>query len=1355
MGLEGLEYILNKREVVPTVSSLALLERPEQVEADYLRHVRTYVPISRVAAGNGEQMSVEKFEQRVIQQVTAARAPRGYITADYGYGKTSTALYLWQRAEAAGLLAVPPFQLLELSNLVDAAHGWARYRLLSASRDLVPRLDDLYRRTTSPSIEAAARESGSSEAILRRWVSEGRFTLELQTADYLRYFTELTELAGEAGYKGVVLLPDEIQQYIEPKIKTSAGDPIAPFFNLIQGLATREGYLKFGLILVIPLKEIGVIRDARGRGDLLQRMRELSLDLSTVYDQEFAARLWERLAREFGFDAIAADIVRPETLAALGQIASRTDLSQGPRTVINAFRRMVEQYQAQVGGAAYSPIDLIDDMLNANIQQTGNDQIPNVARRALQSSLVRGRPDLATAVKLAAAYPNDGAPRDVQRLYRVEAAFDELHRVALGDLVIAVGPIDRGGFTLTGLDRVKLTVEWLPQTIRDFRRFYGEAHDDTRDRALEVFARLLKERVFRGWKVIEETPRMLTTDRAIVFQGDFQSFAARYPRRQARVKLFWGDDKELQGDLGDDVVIEYRLTIGDREDEERQGRAEPLTLDFDHHRAIIPINLMYLRPEGVALQIQQQLRDVWSPYELTPLVLMNIHQLLEEKRADNLIPKTDDQYIKSGFQPDLLDEVQRSLFNDVVGRPVHAAGPKMTEAVIERLLEARFGQGYRTLMPATTWRDSLRKYINALNRLEKPYQRRGEVEVEGTKSEIAGYFVISNPMLDNFMRTFADLLTLTREWPSQKQERQGEKGAVKFTLHPQERAILSWLTSSTEPSQAIQIGGKSHRVQVLMLGDVYERSAALGYQSDEVEQLIELLVQRGIVEIHQQRLLRELPSETPDAEALSRQLTEVQELIDILRRGFNDTERLMVLHKAAVRWAQGVEEQLQSIKPDPEIFDKLSRQASAAQKELRQIAADRQRELQRRLTTMLAGVLSLRADMQPTLERPIEGTVIYVDQVNVLRSALSKMGQKVGGELVQLRSKMEQAQSALDRPEMAPEDLVAQAGRVAQFEKEIATTQREREQFESLYQQLNGWRRLVTTGSELQGHLQEMDAAAQDLVVPFETIARNIRADISSQPQAQKLAVLPNYIAYETQLDVLKAQLLQIRGRALDDFADRQNRYRVALVNSGLYRREQLDQPFEYNFSNPGESFRLLEEYIQARVIEATEQLGRLAHSHRQSIKQILETPFLGSLPEEDRSRLEKDGAETQQQLAELIQAGVEVKRRAQEIEVIRDFSGPDEGQFAAVVIELGRIKDGLRQSDQRVRDMDAWLRQMDLRPEEQAVLDRLDPLTPEELVDLVDWRAAAGQSDEAFWKSVRALFEKRRVRIQVSRTRS
>lgn len=1351
MGLEGLEYILNKREVVPTVSSLALLERPEQVENDYRRHVRTYVPISRAAAGDGEQMSVEKFEQRVIQYVCAARAPRGYITAEYGYGKTSTALYLWQRAEEAGLLVAPPFQLLELSNLIDAAHGWARHRFLSVRRDLVLQLDALYEQTIAPSIEAAARESGSSEAVLRRWVGEGRFTLALQTADYLRYFTELTNLAKEAGYKGVAILPDEIQQYIEPKIKSNAGDPIAPFFNLIQGLATREGYLNFGFIMVIPRKEIGVIRDARGRSDLLQRMRELSLDLTTVYDQAFAARLWERLAKEFRFDDVA-DIVRPETLAALGQIAARDDLSHGPRTVINAFRRMVEYYQG--GGRTYSPIDLIDDMLNTNIQQTGDiDQIPNVTRRALQNSLVRGRPEMATAIKLAAAFPNDGAPGDMQRHYRVEAAFEELHQKALGELVIAVGPIDRGGFTLTGLDRVNLTVEWLPQAIRDFRRFYGEAHDDTRDRALEVFARLLKERVFRNWKVIEETPRTLTGDRAIVFQGDFQSFTARYPNRQVRAKVFWAGETARQDDEGDDLIIEYHLTIGDSGDEERPRRAEPLAFDFDGHRSVIPINLMFIRPEGVSPQIQQQLRAVWSPYELTPLVLMNIYQMLEEKRAGSLIPKKDDQYISNGFQPDLLDEIQRGVFNEIVGGPVHATGPKLTEEVVSRLLEARFGQAYRTLMPVSTWRASLRNYANALERLENIYEKRGEVDVEGTKTEIAGLFPLSNPAFDNFTRTFDTLITPTRDWPSQKQERQGEKGAVRFTLHPQERMILDWLEASSEPAQFREVGGKNHRVMSLKLGDVYERSAALGYQSDEVEQLIDLLIQRGYVEIYKKHQLRQLPNEGPDSDALLRQLAEVLALIGVLRGGFGDSERLLTLQERVEKWNQAAEQQLQTGKPDPEMFLKMSRGALGAQTELLQFAAEKQKELGRRLTTLLAGVSPLRPDYLALLERPIEGTVSYVDQVNVLRVALSKQGHKVSGDLNQLRSKMEQAQSMVSRQEIAPEDLVAQAAHLAQFEKEITRARQQREEFDTLNQHLTGWRRLVSAGSELQAQLQEMDAAAQHLVAPFETIARDIRADISSQPQ--KLAALPNYITYESQLDSVRAQLRQIRERALDDFADRQNRYRTALVNSGLYRRDHLDQPFEYNFSNPGESFRLLEEYIQARVLEAADQAGRRAQTYRQSVKQILDTPFLQALPQEERHRLTSDGSQAQQQLAELIASAAEIRQRAQSIEVIRDFPGPDQGQFAEIVARLGQIRAGLSEGDRQVREMAAWLQQMDLNGAEQAVLDCLDGTGAEELVDLVDWRSAARRNDDEFWKIVRTLFEKRRVRIQISRIRN
>lgn len=1353
MGLEGLDFILQKREVVPTVSARDLLERTEQVEDDYRRHVRTYVPISRSAAGNGDQLSVEKFEQKVIQQVVGARAPRGYLTAEYGYGKTSTALYLWDRAEQAGLVVVPPFQMLELPNLIDATHGWVRHRLLATRRDLVDQLDALYHQTTAQSIENAVKQSGGNEVTIRQWVREGRLTLDLQTADYLHYFEDVTALVQQAGYKGLIVLPDEIQQYIELKMRSGAGDPIVPFFNLMQGLATREGRLCFGFIMVIPRKEIGIIQDSRGRGDLLQRMREVSLDLSSVYDQDFAARLWQRLAEVFQFQDVANDIVKPETLVALGQIAARGDLSNGPRTVINTFRRMVERYkdQGHSHSQPYSPIDLVDDLLSGAIQFTGNDQIQNVTRRALQSAVVRGNAERVTAVKLAAAFPNDGTPRQLQKQYQVEAAFDELHRIALGDLIIAVGPIEQGGFTLAGLDQVNLTVDWLPQTIRDFRRSYSETLNDTRERALEVFAHLLKDRMFRNWKVIEEKPGTFTADRSLVFQGDFQSFATRYPKRQVCVKIFWEGEKRKEDDLRDDAIVEYHLGIH-LDDEDWQSRSTPLTFDFERGRAIIPINLMYLRPEGIAPQIQQQLQGVWSPYELTPLVLMNIYQMLEEKRVAGVIPKRDDEFIRNGFQPDLLDEIQRGLFNAVVGEPVNATGPRIMEEVVGRLLESRFGQVYKTLMPVTTWRDSLRKYFAALDRLESIYEKRGEVEYEGTKTQIAELFTLSNPGLESLMKSFPMLIELVRDWPTQREEKQGATGAIKFTLHPHERTILDWLYASPDKEKVI-VGGKAHEVHTLKAGEVVDRSLELGYQSDETDQLIELLIKRGYIEIHRKWLLRETPADSPDSEGLIRQLSELQSFVSILRKGFSESGRLPEIQNRAEKWSKQVEQELQSGKPDPQLFLKMSRGALGMQADLRHFAADKQKELSRRLTTMLTAVQPLRQDYLTTLERPIEGSVSYVDQVNVLRNVLVKQSQSVISKIAQLRSNLEQSQKTVGRQELAPEDLIEQEHRLARYESSMRDVQSQQTEFESFYQHLNGWRRLVTEGSNLQSQLQEMESVAQGLHEPFDRLAREVRADISSQPN--KTSLLPNYSIYESRLSELVTQVRAIRDRALDDFADRQNRYRTALTVSNLYPREEMDRPFEFNFSNPGESYRLLEEYIQTKIIDLVDHMQRRVLNRHQGVQQTLDTPFLGELPEEERARIKRQGQESQQQLDQLMNAIDIIKQQVQDVTVIRDFPSSDAGRFAAVVGELSTIRDRLRDSEQQMRQLDSWLREFKLSPAEDQTLQRLSVSDPEALEDLVMWRKAASLNDDEFWWIVRTLYDKRRIRILIGRVRS
>jgi hypothetical protein len=47
MSAQGLDAVLNKNEIVSTHIAQDMIDHPELVEDGYLRHVRTYIPISR------------------------------------------------------------------------------------------------------------------------------------------------------------------------------------------------------------------------------------------------------------------------------------------------------------------------------------------------------------------------------------------------------------------------------------------------------------------------------------------------------------------------------------------------------------------------------------------------------------------------------------------------------------------------------------------------------------------------------------------------------------------------------------------------------------------------------------------------------------------------------------------------------------------------------------------------------------------------------------------------------------------------------------------------------------------------------------------------------------------------------------------------------------------------------------------------------------------------------------------------------------------------------------------------------------------------------------------------------------
>jgi hypothetical protein len=107
-----------------------------------------------------------------------------------------------------------------------------------------------------------------------------------------------------------------------------------------------------------------------------------------------------------------------------------------------------------------------------------------------------------------------------------------------------------------------------------------------------------------------------------------------------------------------------------------------------------------------------------------------------------------------------------------------------------------------------------------------------------------------------------------------------------------------------------------------------------------------------------------------------------------------------------------------------------------------------------------------------------------------------------------------------------------------------------------------------------------------------------------------------------------------------------------------------------------------------------------------------------------------------------------------QDIAVIRDFPSPGEGRFAAVVDQLSSVRDRLRDTEQQMRQLDGWLREFKLSPAEDQTLQRLGVSDPEDLEDLVMWRKSASLNDDEFWRIVRTLYDKRRIRILVGRVR-
>src|SRR6266516_2694372 len=178
--LEHLEVVLQKKPIVGTWTADDLLNHPELVYKNYMEHARSFVVLGRLSTSSDEeQPTVADYEKRLIKLVKEQGAAKGYITAEYGYGKTSTAIFVWQRCEQAEILSIPPFQIQHLDHLISATYGWVRFKLEHSYPQLVAEAKQIYDRYINRDIDTHGHTESERE-LLRRMYHEGRYSLDLR-----------------------------------------------------------------------------------------------------------------------------------------------------------------------------------------------------------------------------------------------------------------------------------------------------------------------------------------------------------------------------------------------------------------------------------------------------------------------------------------------------------------------------------------------------------------------------------------------------------------------------------------------------------------------------------------------------------------------------------------------------------------------------------------------------------------------------------------------------------------------------------------------------------------------------------------------------------------------------------------------------------------------------------------------------------------------------------------------------------------------------------------------------------------------------------------------------------------------
>ncbi len=1178
MNLDGLRAIANKEEIVPTRQARDFLAGSQEIDDLYKHHVRTYIPLQ---SGSDEASGVNTFASRFVKQVKEAKVPRGYVTADFGYGKTSAGLFVWQKAQDARLVAVPPFKLNRLEDLLDATAGWVTHILAKTVPSLVEKAIEIYELFHNRELDSIAKRYGVTLDQAERMYSDRALQLNITPQDIVRFFEHMTSLVLEAGFEGLVVIPDELQQYLDPEIKSGKIDPLVPLFDIITELMNQQGKLAFGFLMIITSKELGVINDQRG--DLIDRLRGNTLDLRAIYDRDFPARLWQRFAETFEYSEISNQLVDELTLDSLGQIASRPDLSNGPRTVINAFRQIARRALESSGTiSSYSPIDLVDDFLANQIAFDARKLLQEAASKALATSLIRGNPQLEQAIRLLAAFPVDGATRDIQRHYGLLDACTELRASGTPEIVIEIGDRQRPALMLRALDAAQENTDELSLILREFIRNYDMQAANQMQRAVNSFMALLAL-VFKPeqWTTASLEYRNFARNAEAVFVGTFPEMAKRFPERAVHVRVM-GDDEALNRDTHLEGECSLVFVLARHLDLSRQERLNflgEMQTDTSAFAAAFSLNLMLPCFDNLNRAIQDQLRRVVDVDEVSVMLVLALHAYLTEAAERDSVSKPLKEMIKRSMSVRLLEGALEVLLNPAVGSAFSVTGGLIIEKTVSELIDARYGAQYETLITYKQWRDNLRTYISVLRQLSSFAQKQGFALVEGTKEEIAKKFSTTAATFEAFQARFPDLLKI--EGGSFPGRREPRKSGVLLTRHSLEEVILS----SLEGAPTITTRERK-TVRALKLDEIHGGAADMGYRPDEIKFIIEIMQARDLVEIVG-GWLQERSHPSISLEVLTEQVMRFKHDADLLHAAVHQPEIEFVAQRGnkytnQLKDFRKQHKEAELVALDEQVQSDLRLLQTLVNREINQL---RERAQKLHLTDL------------PTDWAVMLGTMIrasaFTSSLNQVRLRYGQMLQTWNNEASTLRERLSELITELPTLDLA--SLQRLTGRVNLLTETHVKLNEQRRVLDNAVQHTRAWQSTVNQLHDLLEAIQRQGEPAKDLLTQLHEIERAIAHAFETQATDAFGAAE----RHQQRITQLEQQVDGLASQAERKFSREQEQYRSLFIQKAGLRQEKLWQKIIYSPSNPDGVYSNLHQAVVGQAADLLDVIsGDIERSH-------------------------------------------------------------------------------------------------------------------------------------------------------------